>query len=174
MFKFYTLTPPQLKRKKSTGFTLVELLMYMGLLSILLLILTNILVTLLQAKADSEATSAVEQDGRFVISRLKYDLARASSVSLPAALGATSSSLTMVIDGTNVTYASSSGTLQLTSASGSGSLLSSESTLTNLSFQKLGAIGTKETIKINIGIQSKQLRTQGAESRSWSTTIGRR
>lgn len=55
------------------GFTLIELLLYMALVIIFLGILTNLFVSVLDIKNESTAQSSIEQDGRFILSRLLYD-----------------------------------------------------------------------------------------------------
>ena len=64
---------------KHRGFTLIELLVYMGIFSILLVVLTEMLVSILNLQLDSTATSSVDQDNRFIQQRLTYDIQRAKS-----------------------------------------------------------------------------------------------
>ena len=49
--------------KKQKGFSLVELLLYMGLFSILLASLMQLFGAIIAVRLESEATSAVLQDG---------------------------------------------------------------------------------------------------------------
>ena len=55
------------------AFTLVELLIYMALVGLFLVVLTNILVTILETQAESAAVSLVDIDGRYILARLAYD-----------------------------------------------------------------------------------------------------
>lgn len=166
-FKF---NPSNLNR----GFTLVELIIYMGLLVIFLLVLSNIFASILDVRTESESISAVEQDGRFIMARLSYDINRATSVSTPASLGGSGSSLTLVIGAVNYTYALSGGNLVLTNDLGTNNLNSSESTISSLSFQKLGNSGGKETVKIQFTVNSVAQRDKGAETQTFYITGGRR
>ena len=95
------------------GFTLVEILLYMALLSIFLLTLVDILVSILDVQLESQATSAVDIDSRFVSNRLGYDVLRADSVILPANLGDVSDSLTVSVGASQYTYSLSGGNLVL-------------------------------------------------------------
>lgn len=156
------------------GFTLIEFLIYMGIFSILLLVLTGVFVSMLEIKAESEATSSVTQDGRYIIEKLKYGFARASSVTTPASLGGSGSTLTFVADGITYTYALSSGNLQLTENTGTYTMNSSETTLSSITFQRIGNSGGKDTIKVTFIINSKTARKGGVESRTYTTVIGRR
>lgn len=55
------------------AFTLIELLIYMALVGLFLVVLTNMLVTILETQAESAAVSLVDIDGRFILARLSYD-----------------------------------------------------------------------------------------------------
>ena len=165
-------------RNSSKGFTLIEIILYMALLSIFLLTLTDIFVSILDVQLESDATSAVEQDGRFLLSRLAYDINRANAITTPGAIGSSSNSLEMTIAADTYTYTLSGSDLQLTVNFGTlNNLNGSETAVSNLSFQKIAnsaVVGTKETIKINFTISSVTQRTQGPEVRNFQTTIGRR
>src|SRR4030043_150732 len=94
-----------LKLKFQKGFTLVEILLYMGLLAILLVVLTEILVSILAVKTESEATSSVEQDSRFILSRMAYDISCATEINTPPQIGQTRSNLRMTVGGVLYEYA---------------------------------------------------------------------
>mgnify|MGYP001564561190 FL=1 len=161
-------------RKANLGFTIVELLLYIGLLSIFLTVLTGIFVSTLDIKLESEATSAVEQDGRFVLNRLMYDFGRADNITSPAALGQQTNSLVLVIGGTNFTYSSVGQDLVLTDGVGSGNLNSDNSSVTNLTFTRLGNSGGVPIVQIKYTITSEVIRPKGPEVRSFQTTLGLR
>lgn len=155
------------------GFTLVELLIYMGLLGIFLLVLTEMFVSILDVRVDSQATSAVEQDGRYLLARLAYDVNRASSISTPATAGNSGNSLVLVIGGVNYSYSLNSGNLQLTSNQGTNNLNSSETTISSSTFQRLGN-GNKDSIRLQITIDSRAQRKKGVETKIFQTTLGLR
>lgn len=158
--------------RNKRGFTLIELLMYMGLLTILLAVLTQILITVLDAKLVSEATSAVEQDSQFILSRLMYDISRGQTITTPASLGQTSSTLQINISGINFTYALDEGDLKLTNDAGTNTINSFGTTVSDLTFQRLGKSGGKNTIKVGFTITSKTARKDRPETRTIQTTIG--
>lgn len=164
-------------RRRRAGFTLIEIIIYMALLAIFLLTLTDIFVSILDVQLESDATSAVEQDGRFILSRMAYDIPHASSIETPPQIGQTRSNLRMTIGGVTYEYAENGGNLQLINDLGTNSLNSSESVISNPSFQRIAnsaVSGTKDTIKIQFTITSKTERTGGPEVRIFQTTIGRR
>lgn len=162
------------KLRDSRGFTLVEFLLYMALLSIFLLTLTDLFTAILNVRLESEATSTVEQDGRFILARLAYDIPQASSITTPLSLGSTASTLQMTISATTYTYALSGSDLNLTIGASTNKLNGSETSISGLSFKKLGNAGGKETISIQFTLSSKTQRPSGPEIRTFTTTIGRR
>src|SRR5438067_4427716 len=86
------------------GFTLIEFLMYMGIFSILIVSLFQILTSVLDIQAESQATSSVDEDGKFILSRLAYDIQRASAVAVPVSRGAQGNTLQLTIGGVSYTY----------------------------------------------------------------------
>lgn len=140
------------------AFTIVELIIYMGLLSILLVIITNIFLSVLDMQTESESTSIVQIDARYILSRLSYDIHRASAVSTDGG------SLVLTVDGSPFTYAISNGILTL-----SGTQLTSYPTqISNFSVVRLGNLGinAKPSIKISFTLSDQ------AESQSYQSTIG--
>lgn len=159
---------------EQNGFTLVELLISMALMGMFLVVLTDVVSTTLNVQSESEATSAVSEDGRFLLARLDYDMQRATAITTPAALGSSGPSLVLTISGVANTYALSSGTLQLTNGSGTSNLNSNETTVSGLSFQRLGNSGGKETVRVTFTVTSVTKTDQGQDTRTFTTTLGRR
>ncbi len=155
------------------GFTLVELLLFMGIFSIFLIVLTDLFSAIINTRIESEATSSVEEDGRFIISRLAYDISRADSITSPA-LGSGANSLSIVIGGVTYTYQVSSGNFQLTNDLGTNNLNSSETTVSTPIFQRIGNSDGKDTIKITFTVNSVTQKITGSETQNFQTTIGRR
>ena len=150
------------------SFTLVELMVYMGILSVFLVILSNIFLTVLDVQFQTDITSSLEQDGRFILSRAIYDVHRATAVTTPASAGQTSQSLVLTIGGQTYTYASSSGNLNLTTSSGTQPLNSFATKLSNITVTNLGNASAKATITLNFTL------TDGTVSKSYQTTISLR
>ena len=161
-------------RKNQRGATLVEFLIYMALLSGFLVILTNIFLSITEIKIDSESISSIEQEGRFIMARIIYDLHRASSITIPATAGAASSSLVIVIDGVNYTYQLNGSNLELTNDAGTNRLNGSEAVISNLSFQRAGNVGGKHTIKAQFTVGSVAERVSGSRTKTFNFTSGLR
>ena len=156
------------------GFTIIEMLMYMGLLSILLIIMVDLLAASLDIQLESQATSSVDQDGKFIINRLVNDIHRAQTIAYPS-LGATQSgTLQLIIDGENYTYSTNSGSFVIASGSASDSLNSFNTTAPSVFFKRFGNSGGKNALQVTIIIKSKTSKTSGTETKTMQTTVGLR
>ncbi|MBI2984810.1 MAG: prepilin-type N-terminal cleavage/methylation domain-containing protein [Candidatus Kerfeldbacteria bacterium] len=86
------------------GFSLLELLIYVAVLSLVTVALSGIFATINQARARAEARAEVDSILRFAMERIETDLRQASAVSDPPSAGAQSSILSMTLAGPTVTY----------------------------------------------------------------------
>ena len=160
--------------KKNSGFTLIEMLLYTGLLSIFLLILTQVFTSSLDAQLESQATSSAEQDARFIFARFAYDIENADSLVLPASPGESSPTLTLTRSGQTFSYSLQNNNLVLTDSTGPNVLNSYASNVTNLNFVRLGNVNGKNNIQVSYTIESKTARVGGIETRSFEATLGTR
>lgn len=156
----------------NNGFTLIELLIYMGMLSIILVVLSQIFGSVLDAQLESQSTSAVHRDGRFILSKLTHDIHKAQSIVDPAAIGEQSIDLQLTIDGINYIYRISNGNLEVDNGVEANNLNSGDTTVSNLNFTRIGNTGGKNTLQITYTITSKAVRPKGQEIKDFKTTIG--
>src|SRR3989344_2823740 len=161
-------------RQSRAGFTLIEIILYMSLLAVFLITLTDIFVSILDVSTESEATSSVEQDSRSMLSRFNLDIANADSITTPANLGETSNDLQLINNGTTYTYSLWGERIIVASGTETNAINSTGTEVSTLSFQRIGNVGGKETIRIRFNIQSATNRPSGVETRSFTTTVGRR
>ena len=160
--------------KFARGFTVTELLIYMGLMSIFLVVLMGIFTAALKTKLASESTSGISQDSRYILSKLSYDVNNADSVTLPA-LGVTSSSLQIVASGSASTYAINGGNLVRTTGGVSTNLNGADTQLDSISFKNIGNPGGKPTIQVVYTVRSKMIIPGGrTETQTINTTVGTR
>jgi prepilin-type N-terminal cleavage/methylation domain-containing protein len=165
---------PRLRKLNQRGVTFIELLIVMGLLSILLVIMLTIFTSSIDDQAQSEGYAATISDGRFLLARLNYDIARATAVTNPATLGSTSSSLGLTINGATYTYALVDGNLQLTDGSGTANLNSSGTSVSAVSFQEIGNPDGKPTIVYNFTVTSTATHASGPDVESFTSAAGLR
>lgn len=156
------------------GFTLIELILYMGLLSILLLVLTQIFTTVLEGQIQAEATSAVASDGRFIYTRFIHDVHNANSVNTPLGLGDMADTLSFTRNSISYNYSLVNGNLILTDPSGTSQLNGINTEVSNLQFKRIGNINGKHTFQILFTISSKGGVRGNKEIKIFQTTAGLR
>lgn len=156
------------------GVTLVELMIVMALLGIFLTILATIFAATADIQAQNQSYSAVSSEGRYLMQRLNYDITRATSITTPAALGASTANLVMVVSGSSHTYALNGTRLQLTDNAGADFLTSTGVTVSAVSFQRLGDAGKKESIRYSFTLTSVARAHEGPETQTFTGTVGRR
>ncbi len=161
--------------KNPKGFTLVEMLLYMAIFSILMGVLIQIFFSAIDTQLTSKATSSVDQDGAYILSRLNYDISRAQAVTSPSSYGVGASSLSLQIGGASYTYSlDSNENLVLNNTYGINQLNSVDTVLSNLSFTRIGNPGGKDTIQLNFQLKSTTQRNTGYELRNFTTTVSLR
>jgi type II secretory pathway pseudopilin PulG len=160
--------------KNKLGFTIPEMLLYMGILSILLFVFTGVFSTSLDIQKETAAASSVEQDGRYLLARLMYDIQRADTLVTPVNSGDTTNTMQLTIAGIVYTYSLANGNLMLANNNGTDALNSVETGVSDLTFQRIGNTNGKPTVKINFTLTSKTIQAKGAEIRNYQTTAGLR
>jgi len=157
------------------GTTIIELLIYLALLTIFLTVLLDIFVTTLNFKLQTESTSALNQDTRYILGKLSYDIYNADNVSVPANFGDTSLSLTLTTAGVPETFAVSGGNMVLTTGGTSMNLNGKDTNIQSVSFKRLGDSSGKPTFQINLTLVS-QITTKGGTNNTQTvqTTVGLR
>lgn len=154
------------------GYTLVELLMFIGLFSILLSVLTTIFFSTLELRARTEITTTVEQDSRYVLQKLTQVVRDADSVILPLANGNSSSQLIISRGGSTETYQIQNAKLVQIVGTDSFQLNASTTNIDSFSVQKLGNISGSSTVKISLTLSSTGAVAATHYSQTITTTIG--
>jgi type II secretory pathway pseudopilin PulG len=168
----------KLKNKElrvSGGFTLVELLLYLGIFTIFLTVTLQMFSSIFEIQVESEAVSSVNSDGRYIVQRFSYDINRASEILTPSEFGTTSATLILVIDGQNYIYSLDSGNLILENQSLTtfDQLNSTESAVLDLSFIKLDG-GGKDAVQMTFSLTSEIKRKGVDEIKTFKTSAGLR
>lgn len=84
------------KRRSGAGFTLVELLLYVALTTIMVGTISAFLFLMLQVRVKSQVINEVEQQGQQAMQRITQVIRKASDITVPAQ-GASGSSATLVV-----------------------------------------------------------------------------
>lgn len=163
-------------KKFQKGVTVIELLLYMGILAVLLTLLTSVFVSALDVQSESQAVSGIEQDGNYILTRLTYDIHRAQSISIPATNSATLNNFIINIDGEDHAYdVDENSNLILTNNSGIESLNNYNSGISAFSVTRFGnSGGVENTLKINFTLTSRVNRISGPETKNFETNLSLR
>ncbi|MBI4084779.1 MAG: hypothetical protein HY431_02635 [Candidatus Levybacteria bacterium] len=157
------------------GFTVIEMVVYIGTLAIFLAILTQVFTSILNIRTKTESTSSLEQDSKYILSRLVYDINRAQAITTPGSLGDQGSRLDITIDGNPYSYFISGNNLMMTDTTGTYALNSNGTTVSGLNFLRLGPELTgRNTVQVNLTITSAALSTTGVDKHVIQTTVGTR
>lgn len=154
-----------------TGSTLIELVLYMGIFSMLLGMLLTVFSSILSVQLESEASSSVTMDGTYILNRLSYDVGRAQSIVLPASPGQSGNTMEVFIDGQSYTYQESNGTLTLVAGSAIDTLTGVGTNLSLLSFTRLGNPNGKHSVRVSYTLTSSTRTFQGPRVQSFQTTM---
>jgi len=163
------------KSNKNSGFTLIEMLLYIGIFSILIIVLFQLLTSIFDVQLESQSTASVAEDGRFLLNRFAYDIGKANSISFPDSVGSQSSTLGFIVGSTTYTYTLSNGNLMLTnSALGiSNQLNSVNTTVSDINFLRLADINNKnDTVSFSFTLTSKAIKRSGAVVENFKTAKG--
>jgi type II secretory pathway component PulJ len=90
--------------KKIAGFTLIELTIYIAILSVITVMVADSFLILNKGKGGVAAKSELNSNLRFVLERMKRDVSSASSLITPNTTAATSSSLVLVVGANSISY----------------------------------------------------------------------
>lgn len=137
--------------QKQSGFTLIEMLLYIALSSIVLLALSQFFVLSLSIRAKAQSVAEVEQQGSLALKTMTQIIRNASAITVPTA-GAASSSLTITVP-TGVKsptiFDLSGGVLRIKEGAGSPiNLTDSRVAVTNLVFSNLSVTADHGTVRI--------------------------
>lgn len=136
------------------AFTLVELLVYLAIVSVLLVMVFSLFSSLTRARVRQQAIAEVEQQGYIAMTQITQAIRNAKFVSEPApgALGQslvlatyspTSSTTTFILDGDALYSIDATGTLPITNT---------QVLVRNVTFQNLAASTTNGSIKIQFTV----------------------
>jgi len=146
------------KTVKEKGATLIELLLYLALLSIILGVIVNLIFTSGQIKQEAETNTFVSSDAAYLTKRLSYEIRNASALSTPGTLGQTTNSLVLTVNGETHTFSINSTNLQFDKLVGAvttlANLNSNQVKVSNFSVQKLGNALGKSSLLVNFTLTS--------------------
>jgi len=141
--------------KNKKGFTLVEVMLYIALISALVLMMSSFLYMVLGARSKSQAILEVESQGKFVMSQITQTIRNSDSITIPLA-GSSGQilSLTSQVPTRNPTVFNSTGT-DIQIKEGTDPIIpltSSQVSISGLSFQNISRTNTPGTLRIQFTV----------------------
>jgi len=127
---------------------------------------------LFDKQLETESNSTVQQDSNYILSRLPYEFGRAQSIEIPTTAGATTSSLRLIIDAGIYDYRLSNNDLVVDHDGVTQQINGYDTTVSNLSFQRLGENNQNDVVQIKFILSSKAKKQSGSEINQFSTTLG--
>ncbi|MFC1598317.1 type II secretion system protein J [Patescibacteria group bacterium] len=137
------------------GFTLIEILLYVSIASILMLVISAFLAMLLQSRVENQVRAEVDGQAQQVMQEVGLAIRNAEDITSPTA---GNSGSTLVLDVYAVaddptTYTLSSGQIQVTEGAGSAiDLTSTRVSVSALTFTNITKAGTPGTVRVEFTI----------------------
>jgi len=157
---------------KEQGYTLVEIILYSGILALFLLLTVQIFISVKLSSAHSDVFVSLSKNFRQIISDLTQTIKRAETVTSPLP-GETVSTLSL--DDGVILYQLGDGVFRKTESGQTWDLTTEEVTVSNLSFQNLAEADQAASIKIRMTLESNYLLEGGRRlSEDLETTVGLR
>lgn len=148
-------------RKSLQGFTLVEMVLYVSLFSIILLAVSTFLTDLLSSRVRSQSITEVNQQGLQTMSLITQTIRNGRSIQVPA-IGTSSSTLsittaTPILNPTVFNLAT--GTIRIKEGSNSAiSLTNSRISVSNLLFENVSSSSsTEKIIRVSFRVDYRNL-----------------
>ena len=142
------------------GFTLVELLLYIGLSATMLIVISGFLGTMLEARVKNQTIAEVEQQGMQVIHLVSQTIRNSEAITSPG-VGLTSSSLTLdvvtALDDPTI-FDSSSDVIRIKEGGSSAvSITNSNVLVSGLLFENLSGTSTPGVIRISFTLSHRNI-----------------
>lgn len=151
------------------GFTLIEMLLYMAILSIVMGGFVIFAITVFQTRIKAEAVSVVETQGNMAMEQILKSIRLGTVINTPAAGVSASSASINVFDGVKspTLFDLNSGAIRIKEgASAYVNLTPANVTVSNLSFQNLTQTGAPGVIRVSYTLTS--INSSGRSEYSYS------
>lgn len=134
------------------GFTLVELVLYLGVTSIMLFLISTSLGMLLESRVKNQTIAEVEQQGMQAMYVITQAIQDADLINTPATQGASSPTLslnTYTVGNNPTVFDLSAGVLRITEGAGAPvDLTNAKVVASSLAFENLTPVGTPGDIRV--------------------------
>lgn len=141
---------------QNRGFTLIEFLLYIGILIMVLVLIGGFLWNIIFGNIKETSHQEVQQNARFALTKITQEIKKSTEINNPRPAGATSTTLSLkMADNSSTTFDVIEEKLRITQGSPPTSyyLTSDQVTVSNLQFTNLTATNTPGTIRIEMVIE---------------------
>ena len=152
------------KREKNKGITLVEILLYMAIISVVLMITSAFLTSILSARIKNQTTNEVEYQGLQVMQVITQKIKGADSILIPPMEEGQTQILTVVKDGGNIKFEVEDGIFYIEKDGERTNLTNDRIFVSALGFENLSREGTPGIISFEFKIEHINLGGMGEYS----------
>lgn len=145
------------------GFTIVEMLLYIGLFSTILLVTTQILISITDMYLESSATSSLENNATYLSQKLQYDLLRSTRIVEPANPTITGNRLVLQINGSDFVYEIQNQGLFLTAEDETNQISTNDVEVESLVVKRVGNGTATDSARLDLTLQSKYTEADGRQ-----------
>ncbi len=164
-----------IKKHSQRGTSLIEVILYIALFSIIIFVVVDLLITSGSLKTESESQSGLLIDAGFITSRLNYEIRNSDTITTPVLAGPATTSLTLTSGSETHTFSLSGSNLLYQKTVGvtttSANLNTDLTNVSNLSFQALGSVGGKLSVKINFALTDVKATQQGNQTKNYEIVV---
>jgi type II secretory pathway pseudopilin PulG len=145
-----------MNKKRKKGFTLVEIIIYFGLVSIILILIIGFSLNIFESTNKNNVYREIQQNGRFIMQKIDSAIKSASELNHPSSLGESSDYLSLATQNSEtdpiIIELSSEDIFITKGEQDSYQLNSSQTKITNLEFLNISYPDNPGTIKTSLTI----------------------
>ena len=174
-----------MKKFSQKGFSLIEILLYMSLLSLIAFVAVDLFLGVGEFSLESSSKSTLQDDAKYITRRLSYDIHQASTITTPGSYGDGNRTSELQLEltlsfspvethnyllvGNDLLYQRTSG-----GSTQSAKLNSNQNRLNFLWFSNISTGSAKPTIKILFELEAVRTTKQGPTRQTFETVVGSR
>lgn len=157
---------------RQAGFTLIELTLYVSLVSLFMLSFVLFLTTIFEAKERNSIIAEVEGQGRYIVENIRQSLWQSEEVLIPQLWESTNTLSLDLYSGNTRIYTVTDGILSLAENGGTASALHNNQVVTkSVLFRKLGTSNTPWSVQVVFILMANPARGSGVSTTQYEQTF---
>jgi Tfp pilus assembly protein PilW len=142
---------------KNQSFTLIELLLYIAIISLVLVSVTGFFWNIASGNIKEKSYQEVQQNGRFAIAKMTQEIKKAIGINSPTP-GSSANSLSLIMPDSNLNptiFDVSGGKIRITQGASAPIELTTDQVLvSNLQFTNLSYLNTPGTLRVEMTLEN--------------------